>query len=123
MAIHLLHTESESTHLVEDLVGRLDPFEGRVPIVVGLDVGQNRRAELGDARVRPALEGLRDEQPKKRSTRFSQDAYVGVKWKWTRGCRSNQAAHRNQCRYNRSFRLATLGRVVVGMRLIFVTLV
>ena len=24
-----------------------------------------------------------------RSTRFSQDELVGVKWKWTRGCRSS----------------------------------
>jgi hypothetical protein len=40
--MHLLHTKSESAHLVEDLVRRLDPLKGDAAFVVRLDVGENR---------------------------------------------------------------------------------
>ena len=37
--MYLLHTESESPHLVEDLLGGLDPLKGDAAFVVRLDVG------------------------------------------------------------------------------------
>jgi hypothetical protein len=64
LAIHLLHSEPEAAHLVENLVGGLDPLKGRTAFIVCLDVGQDRRPELGNAGVRPAFESLLREQPK-----------------------------------------------------------
>ena len=60
--MHLLHAESEPPHLVEDLVGGLDPLEGDAAFVVRLDVGEDRVPQLRDARVGPALERLRGQQ-------------------------------------------------------------
>jgi hypothetical protein len=60
----LLHAESESLHLVEDLVSGLDPLEGHATFVVCLDVRETRVPQLGDARVRSALERLRGQQSK-----------------------------------------------------------
>ena len=69
----LLHTKAESPHAVEDLVSGLHPFEGCAAVVVGVDVRQDRRAQLRDARVRAAFQGfLRN--LKKRSTRLSHEA-------------------------------------------------
>jgi hypothetical protein len=39
----------------------------------------------------PRLSRCRVSLEKKPSTALSQDAEVGVKWKWNRGCRSSQA--------------------------------
>ena len=60
----LLHAESEAAHFVENLVGGLDPLERRAALVVRVDVGEDGRAQLGDAGVRSALERFLREQPK-----------------------------------------------------------
>ena len=70
----LLHAESESSHLVEDLVGGSYPPKGDAAFIVCLDVSEDRVPELGDARVGIGLSAFSVSNPKKRSTRFSHDA-------------------------------------------------
>jgi hypothetical protein len=48
----LLHAKPESSHAVEDFVRGFDPLEGRAAVVVGIDVRQDGRSELRNARVR-----------------------------------------------------------------------
>ena len=60
-------------------------FWGAVPVV---DVGRYRVYELADAVDGEAFGWRWVSSHKKRSTRSSQDAEVGTKWKCTRGCRS-----------------------------------
>src|SRR5215216_7698647 len=74
----LLNTESESPHAVEDLVGSLDPLERSIAIVVRLDVCQDRRAQLGNARVRSAFQGFLGEEAK--------EALDEVQPRCVRGC-------------------------------------
>ena len=64
LSMHLLHAESGPPHLVEDLVGGLDPLKEGPAFVVRLDVGEDRVAQLGDARVGSALERLLGQQSK-----------------------------------------------------------
>ena len=62
--MHLLHAESEPPHLVEDLVGGLDPLEGDAAFVVHLDVGEDRVPQLRDARCTRGTPGA----PRRMST-------------------------------------------------------
>src|SRR5215216_7788996 len=59
----LLYAKAESSHAVEDLIRGLDPSEGRVAVVVRVDVREDGRSELHNARVRSAVQGLLGEQP------------------------------------------------------------
>jgi hypothetical protein len=74
----------------EDFVSDLRPAKRLRFVVVRVDVGDDRGPQLLHVVVRAAAERVLREQPKKRSTRFSQDACVGVKWRWKRGCRRSQ---------------------------------
>src|SRR3954469_14990166 len=58
----LLHAKAEASHAVEDLSRGLDPFERGVPLVVRVDIRQDGRAQLRNARVRSAFQGLLGEQ-------------------------------------------------------------
>jgi hypothetical protein len=51
----LRHTESESPHLIEDLVGGLDPSEGEAAFVVGLDVGEPRRVGRREMKLKTGM--------------------------------------------------------------------
>jgi hypothetical protein len=62
LTMDLLHAKTESSHAVEDLIRGLDPFEGRVALVVGVDVRQDGRAQLRNARVRSAFQRLLGKQ-------------------------------------------------------------
>ena len=59
-----LGAQAEAAHLVEDLVGGLGPPERLAVLVVGLDVGVDGLAELGNAGVGATLERLLGEQSK-----------------------------------------------------------
>ena len=69
----LLHAKAEAPHLVEDLVGRLDPLEEKAAFVVCLDVRIAFRS-WGMLVCDPRLSAFAVSNPKKRSTRFSHDA-------------------------------------------------
>lgn len=59
--MHLLRADAEPPHLLEDLVGGLRPLK-RLPLfVVGVDVLENRVAELRHTRRAP-LQGVRRQQ-------------------------------------------------------------
>ena len=60
-----------SADVVEDLVGGFGPSNGVLRFVMRVDVREDGRAELGNARVGSALERLLVSSPKKRSTRFA----------------------------------------------------
>ena len=70
----LLNAKSESPHAIEDLVGGPDPRERFVAVVVGVDVREDGRSQLRNARVRSALERFLLSNPKNRSTRLSHEA-------------------------------------------------
>lgn len=50
--MHLLHAKAEPSHAVENLLCRFCPSERPVARVVGVDVGEDRGAEVRDTRVR-----------------------------------------------------------------------
>lgn len=82
----LLGAEAEAPHLCEDFVGRLGPLEGPAVLVMRFDVPKDGGAELRDAGVGATLLSASSvSRPKNRSTRFSHEEYVGVKWNSTRG--------------------------------------
>src|SRR5829696_9544741 len=62
--MHLLNTQTKTAHLVENLVRRFGPFEGRALRVVRVDIGENGGAQLRHARVRSATQGLLRQQAK-----------------------------------------------------------
>ena len=51
MAMNLLQAKTESAHAVEEVISGLDPREGAVALVVGVDVREDGRPQLRDARV------------------------------------------------------------------------
>ena len=70
----LLNAKTESPHAVENLVCGLDPSKRPASVVVRVDVRQDGSAQLGNARMRPALQAFSVSNPKKRSTKLSHDA-------------------------------------------------
>src|SRR5215204_1786282 len=64
MTVHLLNAKAESPHAVADFVGGLHPFERCAAVVVGVNVGENGRAQLRNARVRSMLERVFRQQSK-----------------------------------------------------------
>ena len=81
MSVHLLDAEAKASHLLENLVGGLDPFERDAALIVGVDVRQDGRPQLRDAGVRSALQRFSVSNPKNRSTRFSRTHSLGsVMW-------------------------------------------
>ena len=72
--MYLLRAEAKAPHLVEDLVGGLGPSKGLVALVMRVDVREDGLAELRDARVGSALEGLLRQQPKESFHQVRQDA-------------------------------------------------
>jgi hypothetical protein len=80
-----------SPDLFDDCIWISGPDEG-FWVVVGFDeVSVDGRLEINDALEHASLEPLSSQVAKKPSTALSQDADVGVKWKWNLGCRSSQA--------------------------------
>jgi len=77
--MYLLGAEAESPHFAENLIGGLRPPKRLAVLVVRVDVAEDRLPQLRDARVRASLRAFSVSNPKNRSTRFSHDAYVGVK--------------------------------------------
>jgi hypothetical protein len=55
-SLRLLRAETETSHLVEDLVGGLGPLEGLPLLVVGVHVGGDGSAKLRDTGVRSPSE-------------------------------------------------------------------
>ena len=55
------------------------------------DVLLDGGGEFRDAREHATLQAIGGEASEKRSTMFSHEAEVGVKWTWTRGCFSSHA--------------------------------
>ena len=70
----LLQAKSEAAHAVEDLVRGLNPFERCAAFVVRVDVREDGRAQLRNARVRSALERLLGQQPEEAFHQLSQEA-------------------------------------------------
>jgi hypothetical protein len=62
--VHLLNANSESPHAVEDVVSTLHPFDRCAAVGVGIDVRDDRRAQLRNARVRSPFEGFLGQQSK-----------------------------------------------------------
>lgn len=60
--MHLLRADSEPPQLLENFVGRLRPFKRLALLVVGVDVREDRVAELRHTRMRAALQGVRRQQ-------------------------------------------------------------
>src|SRR5919198_458700 len=88
--MHLLSSQAKPSHLVQDLVGGLGPLKRLALLVVRGNVREDRVSQAVTLVCDPRRNAFSVSIPKKRSTRLSQDAEVGVKCRWKRGCRSNQ---------------------------------
>src|SRR5687767_6071066 len=88
--MHLLRADSEPPHLLKDLVGGLRPLEGFGLSLWVSTYWRMASRSCGTLVCDPRWRALAVSNPKKRSTRFSHDASVGVKCRWKRGWRSSQ---------------------------------
>jgi hypothetical protein len=74
----------------KDFVGGLGPGEGLAVLVPALAEPTDGGSEIGDAGRSPRRRAWRSTMEKNTSTRFSQDAEVGVKCSWIRRCLASQ---------------------------------
>jgi hypothetical protein len=79
-----------TVELGEDLVGGLGPGEGLAVLVPALAEAIDGGGELIDAGEVATAKGLTVDDGEDTSTRLSQDAEVGVKCSWMRGCLASQ---------------------------------
>ena len=71
-----------SRDCLEDGIGCLGPDERLGVVIVGLNKGSDIGLELIDAAMDAALICLSVSSANQRSTWLSQEALVGVKWRW-----------------------------------------